>query len=57
MHRLVSSLVQEMGGHYPELKLAESLISQTIESEETRFKDTLSRGLKILQEEMEVLSF
>ncbi len=56
MHRLVSSLVQEMGGHYPELKLAESLISQTIESEETRFKDTLSRGLKILQEEMEDLS-
>ncbi|GIS16515.1 MAG: alanine--tRNA ligase [Alphaproteobacteria bacterium] len=56
MHRLVSSLVQEMGGHYPELHLAESLISQTIESEETRFKDTLSRGLKILQEEMEDLS-
>ena len=56
MHRLVSSLVQEMGGHYPELHRAESLISQTIESEETRFKDTLARGLKILQEEMEDLS-
>ena len=56
MHRLVSSLVQEMGGHYPELHRAKSLISQTIESEETRFKDTLARGLKILQEEMEDLS-
>ena len=53
MHKLVPFLVQEMGGHYPELYRAESLISQTIELEETRFKDTLSRGLKILQEELE----
>ena len=52
MHKLVTSLVQEMGGHYPELYRAEALISQTIELEETRFKDTLSRGLKILQEEL-----
>ena len=52
MHKLVPSLVQEMGGHYPELYRAEALISQTIELEETRFKDTLSRGLKILQEEL-----
>ena len=52
MHKLVPSLVQEMGGHYPELYRAEALISQTIELEESRFKDTLSRGLKILQEEL-----
>ena len=52
MHKLVPSLVQEMGGHYPELYRAEALISQTIELEETRFKDPLSRGLKILQEEL-----
>ena len=52
MHRLVPSLVQEMGGHYPELFRAEALITQTIELEETRFKDTLARGLKILQEEL-----
>ena len=52
MHKLVPSLVQEMGGHYPEIYRAEALISQTIELEETRFKDTLSRGLKILQEEL-----
>ena len=52
MHKLVPSLVQEMGGHYSELYRAEALISQTIELEESRFKDTLSRGLKILQEEL-----
>ena len=56
MHKLVPSLVQEMGGHYPELYRAEALISQTIELEETRFKDTLSRGLKILQEELHASS-
>ena len=31
MHKLVPFLVQEMGGHYPELYRAEALISQTIE--------------------------
>ena len=56
MHKLVPSLVQEMGGHYPELYRAEALISQTIELEESRFKDTLSRGLKILQEELHASS-
>ncbi len=56
MHKLVPTLVQEMGGHYPELYRAEALISQTIELEESRFKDTLSRGLKILQEELQVSS-
>ena len=56
MHKLVPSLVQEMGGHYPEIYRAEALISQTIELEETRFKDTLSRGLKILQEELHASS-
>ena len=56
MHKLVPSLVQEMGGHYPELYRAEALISQTIELEETRFKDTLSRGLKVLQEELHASS-
>ena len=53
MHLLVNSLVKEMGAHYPELYQAETLISQTIETEETRFKETLSRGLKILQEVLE----
>ena len=53
MHLLVNNLVREMGGHYPELYQAETLIAQTIELEETRFKDTLSRGLKILQEELD----
>ena len=50
MHRLVPTLVAEMGGAYPELKRAEALISETLKLEETRFRDTLARGLKLLDE-------
>jgi len=51
MHRLVPMLLAKMGEAYPELYRAEALIKTTLESEETRFKTTLERGLKILDEE------
>jgi alanyl-tRNA synthetase len=51
MHRLVPALVGQMGGHYPELKRAEALIGETLKLEESRFKETLDRGLKLLEEE------
>ncbi|MCB1651484.1 MAG: alanine--tRNA ligase [Alphaproteobacteria bacterium] len=51
MHRLFPTLLGKMGAAYPELKRAESLITQTLETEEKRFKATLDRGLKILDEE------
>jgi alanyl-tRNA synthetase len=50
MHRLVPSLVAEMGTAYPELKRAESLISETLRLEEGRFRETLARGIKLLDE-------
>jgi alanyl-tRNA synthetase len=50
MYRLVPALVAEMGGAYPELKRAESLIGETLKLEEIRFRDTLARGLKLLDE-------
>ena len=50
MYRLVPSLVAEMGAAYPELNRAQSLISETLKLEETRFRDTLARGLKLLDE-------
>ena len=53
MHRLVTSLVREMGGHYPELVRAEPLITETLRLEETRFKEALARGLKLLTSEVE----
>ncbi|HEY5049251.1 MAG TPA: alanine--tRNA ligase [Rhizomicrobium sp.] len=50
MHRLVPTLVAEMGGAYPELKRAEALLTETLRLEEIRFRDTLARGLKLLDE-------
>jgi len=50
MHRLVPVLVAEMGGAYPELKRAEALVTETLKLEETRFRETLVRGLKLLEE-------
>ena len=51
MWRLVPALVREMGQAYPELVRAESLITETLRLEETRFRATLARGLAILDEE------
>jgi alanyl-tRNA synthetase len=50
MHRLVPSLVAEMGTAYPELKRAEPLVTETLKLEESRFRDTLARGIKLLDE-------
>ena len=52
MHNLVPSLVTEMGGHFPELVRAQSLISETLKLEETRFKETVGRGMKLLTDEV-----
>ena len=50
MHRVVKSLVREMGQAYPDLVRAENLIEETLRLEETRFRKTLERGLTILDE-------
>src|SRR5499425_3774912 len=51
MFKLVPVLVREMGQAYPELVLADALITETLKLEETRFRRTLERGLGILDEE------
>jgi alanyl-tRNA synthetase len=50
MWRLVPSLVAEMGAAYPELIRAQPLIEATLSQEETRFRQTLANGLKLLDE-------
>ncbi len=52
MHRLVPALVAQMGQAYPELGRAQALITETLKLEEERFRTTLDRGLKLLDEEM-----
>ena len=51
MYKLVPALVHEMGEHYPELARAQVLISETLRLEEERFRQTLDRGLKLLEDE------
>jgi len=50
MHRLVPSLVAEMGGAFPELVRAQPAIEATLLQEETRFRQTLRNGLGLLDE-------
>ena len=50
MHRLVPTLVAEMGGAYPELQRAAPTITETLRQEEERFHRTLGRGMILLDE-------
>ncbi len=50
MWRLVQTLVGEMGAAFPELTRAQALITETLRLEETKFRQTLERGLKLLDE-------
>ena len=56
LFKLVPELVHQMGQAFPELARAQDLISETLKLEETRFKNTLDRGLKLLDEETNKLS-
>jgi alanyl-tRNA synthetase len=55
LERLVPVLVRQMGAAYPELGRAEELIKETLLLEETRFRQTLERGLHLLAEETQKL--
>ena len=50
MHKLVPTLVSEMGGAYGELRRAEATITETLRQEEERFRRTLGRGMGLLDE-------
>ncbi len=52
MHRLVPALVAQMGQAYPELTRGQAMIEETLRLEETRFKTTLERGLRLLDDEI-----
>ena len=56
MHRLVPELVRQMGEAFPELVRGQALITETLKLEEERFKQTLGRGLRLLDQETSGLS-
>ena len=51
MYKLVPALVREMGAAYPELSRGQAMITETLKLEETRFRTTLVRGMKLLADE------
>ncbi|PCJ29849.1 MAG: alanine--tRNA ligase [Rickettsiales bacterium] len=51
MYKLLPKLVDIFGHTFPEIKRAEEFISSVLKQEEERFKTTLDRGLKLLEEE------
>jgi alanyl-tRNA synthetase len=53
MHRLVPTLVAEMGDHFTELQRAQASVEATFLQEEERFRRTLGRGMGLLEEATE----
>ncbi len=51
-YNIFKTLMDEMSGNYPELVRAESLIKETLKTEEEKFLVLLERGMKILNEEI-----
>lgn len=55
MYRLVPALTRQMGQAYPELNLAEALITETLQLEENRFRAMLDRGISLLRDEAKIV--
>ena len=49
---IFKTLLEEMSNNYPELERAQSLIKETLKTEEEKFLVLLDRGIKILNEEI-----
>ncbi len=56
MYKLLPKLVDLFGHTFPEIKRAEDFVSSILQQEEERFKKTLDRGLKLLEEESATIS-
>ena len=52
-YNIFKTLLEEMSNNYPELERAQSLIKETLKTEEEKFLILLDRGIKILNEELE----
>jgi alanyl-tRNA synthetase len=55
LHEVALEVVRLMGEQYPELERRRELILSVTRAEEERFRETIERGLRILEEEIERL--
>jgi len=51
-YKMIPTLIGEMSDAYPELKRAEPLITETLKNEEEKFSSLLSRGIEILNDNL-----
>jgi len=51
-YKMIPTLIGEMSEAYPELKRAEPLITETLKNEEEKFSSLLSRGIEILNDNL-----
>lgn len=51
-YKMVPTLIKEMSDSYPELKMGETLITETLKTEEEKFSLLLNRGIEILNENL-----
>ena len=54
-YKLVKTLVKEMGAAYPELKQKQASVEKILKLEEERFAETLTHGMKLLEESIAAL--
>ena len=55
LHEVALEVVRTMGDAYPELRDRKELIARVTEDEEVRFRATLKRGMKILEERFDAM--
>ena len=48
-HKIVAELVNQMGEAYPELRLAQTRVTEVLKQEEERFFQTIANGMEILE--------
>src|SRR6185436_8927672 len=55
LHQVTQSVIELMGAQYPELRERQDLIASVTEAEEVRFRQTIERGLGLLEDRFENL--
>jgi alanyl-tRNA synthetase len=53
LHEMALEVVRTMGQDYPELERRKELVASVARAEEERFRETIDRGLKILEDEID----
>ena len=52
LHEVALEVAKTMGDQYPELRERQAMVASVAEQEEVRFRETIDRGLKLLDEEV-----